>query len=260
MFPFFFYCRRPSVLFSLSSAVFPILSSSVAVCRRPEDRDAAWSLHFYRRKGVMFSDMHVHVLSLEHLIIQWTKAIGKVVWYGLSIARKIQESGFILKCHCSNKRILGNFRLVWPCIMNVGWRERNQQDATNPTQLIRLSDLLHLVGVLGSSYYIFFHVWSIKILCIYKHRYWCSSKYMRPSNAKWRKVIFSSFGKCKQLCLSAQCNYLWPTLICAVLLGAINIYNVHHFPVRKYQSCDTKQVSISSGKNNLRHIAFQRRK
>jgi len=23
------------------------------------------------------------------------------------------------------------FRLLWPCIMNVGWRERNQQDATN---------------------------------------------------------------------------------------------------------------------------------
>jgi len=26
---------------------------------------------------------------------------------------------------------LSNFRLLWPCIMNVGWRERNQQDATN---------------------------------------------------------------------------------------------------------------------------------
>ena len=24
-----------------------------------------------------------------------------------------------------------NFRLLWPSIMNVGWRERNQQDATN---------------------------------------------------------------------------------------------------------------------------------
>jgi len=51
--------------------------------------------------------LHVHVLNLETLIIQWTKAMGKV-WYGLSSARKIQESGFILECGCLNKRILGS--------------------------------------------------------------------------------------------------------------------------------------------------------
>jgi hypothetical protein len=49
-------------------------------------------------------------------------------------------------------------------------------------------------------------------------------------------------------------------IIDAVLWGVININNVRHFPVRKYQSCDTKQVSVSSGKDNLYQLAFQRRK
>ena len=31
-----------------------------------------------------------------------------------------------------------NFRLLWPCIMHVGWRERNQQDATNPMFIIKI--------------------------------------------------------------------------------------------------------------------------
>ena len=30
------------------------------------------------------------------------------------------------------------FRLLWPCIMNIGWRERNQQDATNLMFIIKL--------------------------------------------------------------------------------------------------------------------------
>ena len=107
IFPFFLLSTS-SAMFSLSAGVFPILSSTVAVCRRPKDRDAARILHFYRRRGVMFSDLHVRVLNLEPLIIQWTKAIGKVVWYGLSGARKIQESGFILECGCLNKHILGS--------------------------------------------------------------------------------------------------------------------------------------------------------
>ena len=40
-----------------------------------------------------------------------------------------------------------NFRLVWPCIMNVGWRERNQQDATN---LMFITKLLsqHVSGII----------------------------------------------------------------------------------------------------------------
>ena len=31
-----------------------------------------------------------------------------------------------------------SFRPLWPCIMNVGWRERNQQDATNLMFIIKL--------------------------------------------------------------------------------------------------------------------------
>jgi len=34
--------------------------------------------------------------------------------------------------------LLISFRLFWLCIMNVGWRERNQQDATNPMFIIKL--------------------------------------------------------------------------------------------------------------------------
>ena len=30
------------------------------------------------------------------------------------------------------------FRLLWPCVMNVGWRERNQQDATNLVFIVKL--------------------------------------------------------------------------------------------------------------------------
>ena len=35
-------------------------------------------------------------------------------------------------------RYVINFRLLWPCIMNVGWRKRNQQDATNLMFIIKL--------------------------------------------------------------------------------------------------------------------------
>ena len=31
-----------------------------------------------------------------------------------------------------------HFRLVWPCVMNVGWRERNQQDETNLMFIIKI--------------------------------------------------------------------------------------------------------------------------
>ena len=41
----------------------------------------------------------------------------------------------------------GNFRLLWPCIMNVGWRERNQQDATNLMFIIKLLSQ-HVSGIM----------------------------------------------------------------------------------------------------------------
>jgi len=39
------------------------------------------------------------------------------------------------------------FRFLWPCIMNVGWRERNQQDATNPIFIIKLLSQ-HVSGII----------------------------------------------------------------------------------------------------------------
>ena len=38
---------------------------------------------------------------------------------------------------CFTGKPEGYFRLVWPCIINVGWRERNQQDATNLMFIIK---------------------------------------------------------------------------------------------------------------------------
>ena len=43
--------------------------------------------------------------------------------------------------------ILTSFRFLWPCIMNVGWRERNQQDATNSMLIIKLLSQ-HVSGVI----------------------------------------------------------------------------------------------------------------
>ena len=39
------------------------------------------------------------------------------------------------------------FRLLWPCIVNVGWRERNQQDATNLMFIIKLLSQ-HVSGII----------------------------------------------------------------------------------------------------------------
>ena len=39
------------------------------------------------------------------------------------------------------------FRVLWPCIMNVGWRERDQQDATNLMFIIRLLSQ-HVSGII----------------------------------------------------------------------------------------------------------------
>jgi len=40
-----------------------------------------------------------------------------------------------------------NFRLLWLCIMNVGWRERNHQDATNQMFIIKLLSQ-HVSGII----------------------------------------------------------------------------------------------------------------
>jgi len=44
-------------------------------------------------------------------------------------------------------RYTQNFRLLWPCIMNVGWRERNQQDENNLMFIIKLLSQ-HVSGII----------------------------------------------------------------------------------------------------------------
>jgi len=39
------------------------------------------------------------------------------------------------------------FKFLCPCIMNIGWRERNQQDATNPMLIIKLLSQ-HVSGII----------------------------------------------------------------------------------------------------------------
>ena len=48
--------------------------------------------------------------------------------------------------HTHTHRVV-NFGLLWPCIMNVGWRERNQQDATYLVFIIKLLSQ-HVSGII----------------------------------------------------------------------------------------------------------------
>ena len=45
------------------------------------------------------------------------------------------------------KKLIDAFRLLWPCIMNVGWRERNQRDATTLMFIIKLLSQ-HVSGII----------------------------------------------------------------------------------------------------------------
>jgi len=45
------------------------------------------------------------------------------------------------------KTVWFRFRFLWSCVMNVGWRERNQQDATNPMFIIKLLSQ-HVLGII----------------------------------------------------------------------------------------------------------------
>ena len=58
------------------------------------------------------------------VLLGWCRSLGPMVW----------------------KNEVG-FRLLWPCIMNVGWRERNQQDATNLMFIIKLLSQ-HVSGII----------------------------------------------------------------------------------------------------------------
>ena len=47
----------------------------------------------------------------------------------------------------SVQSVIMNFRFLWPCIMNVGWREKDQQDATNLMFIIKLLSQ-HVSGII----------------------------------------------------------------------------------------------------------------
>ena len=65
-------------------------------------------------------------------------------WY--SVSRVLGEKLFLYMIG-----LCTFFRLLWPCIMNVGWRERNQQDATNLMFIIKLLSHLFRASLCPSS-------------------------------------------------------------------------------------------------------------
>ena len=61
----------------------------------------------------------------------------------------VQQPGHWVRplLYCAYGVSRGNFRLLWPCIMNVGWRERNQQDANYLMFIIKLLSQ-HVSGII----------------------------------------------------------------------------------------------------------------
>ena len=73
-------------------------------------------------------------LSSKAIIFQ---VVNKFTFLQISIIFVIFYTK-VLHCRLPPKQAWLKFRLLWPCIMNVGWRERNQQDATNLMFIIKL--------------------------------------------------------------------------------------------------------------------------
>ena len=70
-------------------------------------------------------------------------SIGTCVWFGMFT--EIESCFEVYKYKKKNilninkeREIALCCRLLWPCIMNLGWRGRNQQDATNLMFIIKL--------------------------------------------------------------------------------------------------------------------------
>ena len=65
----------------------------------------------------------------------------RIVQSELPLSSELESRGgrwLVLHPKDGTSKLSRNFRLLWPCIMNVGWRERNQQDATNLMFIIKL--------------------------------------------------------------------------------------------------------------------------
>jgi hypothetical protein len=83
---------------------------------------------------------------MEHITIGYIthSKRRKCGWILSNLVFKIVQHVFLIFQPCFVRTsktaniMYSNFRLLWPCIMNVGWRERNQQDATNPMFIIKL--------------------------------------------------------------------------------------------------------------------------
>ena len=86
-----------------------------------------------------------------------------------------------LKC----KKI--SFRLLWPCIMNLGLRERDQQDATNLMFIIKLSQ--HVSGTIVCTVTFTVHTACIPAPHSHSHHYQCRTPY-----AAVHTIVFLMMG------------------------------------------------------------------
>jgi len=71
------------------------------------------------------------------------------------LMRPLRWNKIILLKYLSKKplncyKFLTFFRLLWPCVMNTGWRVRNQLDATNLMFIIKLLSQ-HVWGIIMPS-------------------------------------------------------------------------------------------------------------
>ena len=82
--------------------------------------------------------------AIKKCVIFWkeTGVQTNITWYWKEFFWAVWTR-LIIYCQV----IDSNFRLLWPCIMNIRWRERNQQDATNLMFIIKLLSQ-HVSGII----------------------------------------------------------------------------------------------------------------
>jgi len=90
------------------------------------------------KKSFLFSDTSRPALGLPSLPFSDCQQIYPHQWSGWGVTLTTR---FHLMPQLETS--IAIFRFLWPCIMNIGWKERNQQDATNPTFIIK-----HVSGII----------------------------------------------------------------------------------------------------------------
>jgi len=89
-------------------------------CREKQNNTFLFSVTFFFRKSCVCEIMWKNIVELDR---------PQIIIWRIHIACWIHKA---TNTHSQYVILIACFRFLWPCIMNVGWRERNQQ-----MQLIR---------------------------------------------------------------------------------------------------------------------------